>query len=1042
MYQTSVVQQLGVALVVLWTSLTWAVPPASDPRLIEAERLSEQATKLLDEPRNAALLDLAQRAHALRVAATPAGHPARAQAEHLLGQVRHVRDEAALAETHYQKALALATAAEGPRSLLRGEILNDYALLKSSHGHKSEAKDIYNESISIINSLERNPNHTFKLAGTTCNAGLNLLDLAEHKHAGLLIKQANELYRKSGREASSESVDCINNLGLYYVRIGQPDLSIPYYQKALTLSNSLNGPKNLRSATILGNLASEYWGVGRAEDAIEMMEQSLGIREALLGPDSREVARALQNMSLFYSHQGLFEKSYQLILRSQKVYKKISPTSTGYGLSLIHMADLIKAQDDPSRLEEAGKLYIDGIGVLKLNLPPNHYLLQGARHNYANWLNLAGRYQESEENTQQELALLRQELDENSLPIALALFNLGTNRLAYGDTAAAEVHLRRALAIEDRIHGPDYEDLIWTIAPLAFAVSQNGRLDEAVGLLWRCLELVERFVRGARLRTSSAALDSLLTRTYAIQNVIYSLAAAHPSHAGLRALGLSAALLQKGRSLDELATRTALLDLQKADADTQRAMEELKTLWEQLAIAAHGGKESTAVDREAVRALRTRIEQVEQSIARRLTALRDAINVPRPAELLKRLTTKLPADSILFEVVQYRTLPKTGTSSGMKFGPLRYLGMTIDREGRSTVMDLGDADSLEAILKELRASLSHRNGTPTAAMRQLYQRVVAPLDHTLRRKRSWYFAPDGLLSLVPLGIAQSSAGLMIDRHEISVLTSGRDLLREPLPPRPASQLSVFANPVSTDPRYPALESADDEAKTLKRLFPDARLFQGPQASAAALLALQTPGILHIAAHGVTADSGPVARATRGLTMLPDAPRLQEVGELRRSMLETGLVLSADPLQPAPAGGTGTVRLEPSPSSSKSGIVAALQLAGMNPRGTQLVVLSTCSSGLGEVLRTQGVYGAQRALLIAGAETVVTSLWPVDDRATAVLMSDFYQRLLAGESRRSALRNAARRLRQDYAHPFYWAPFVVMGNPSPLFGMPPISKPQP
>lgn len=1042
MYQTSVVRKLGLVVVVLWASLTSAVPPSADPRLIEAERLSEQATKLLDEPRNAALLDLAQRAHALRVAATPAGHPARAQAEHLLGQVRHVRDEAALAETHYQKALELATAAEGPRSLLHGEILNDYALLKYRNSDKQGARLIYSEAISIIESMPATPSNMRKHAETLCNAGLNLLDLVEHNQAGSLIKKAYELYIKSGYGSTSNTLDCINNLALYYGRIGQINQSIECYQKALALSDSLHGSTSRQAATILGNLADAYWYIGRAEEAIEMTERSLQISERLFGPDSREVANALQNMSFFYSEQGQLEKAYQAEIRSQQIYKRISPNGGGYGLSLVHLADLLKAQEDTSKIAEIEKLYTEGISILKINFPPSHYLLQRARHNYTNWLNLTGRYRESEAQTRQELALLQKEPAENSGPIALALFNLGVNRLAYGDTAAAEVNLRQALAIEDRIHGPDYVELIGTMSPLAFAVAQNGRLDEAVGLLWRCLELVERFMRGARLRTSSSALDSLLTRTYAIQNVIYSLAAAHPSHSGLRALGLSAAVQQKGRSLDELVTRTALLDLQKADGDTQRAMEELKTLWEQLAIAAHGMKESTAVDREVVRTLRTRIEQVEQSIARRLTALRDAANMPRPAELLKQLTTKLPADSILFEVVQYRTQPKTGTGSGMKFGPMRYLGMTLDHEGHSTVTDLGDADSLDALLKELRASLSHRNGTPTAPMRQLYQRVVAPLDSTLRRKRSWYFAPDGLLALVPLGIAQSPAGLMMDRHEISLLTSGRDLLREPLPPRPASQLSVFANPVSADPRYPALESADDEAKTLKRLFPDARMFQGPQASAAALLALQTPGILHIAAHGVTSDGEPVARATRGLTMLPDAPRMQAVGELRRSMLETGLVLSADPLQPAPSGGTGTVRLEPSPSSSKTGIVAALQLAGMNLRGTQLVVLSTCSSGLGEVLRTQGVYGAQRALLIAGAETVVTSLWPVDDRATAVLMSDFYQRLLAGESRRSALRNAARKLRQDYAHPFYWAPFVVMGNPGPLFGVPLLSKTQP
>jgi len=85
---------------------------------------------------------------------------------------------------------------------------------------------------------------------------------------------------------------------------------------------------------------------------------------------------------------------------------------------------------------------------------------------------------------------------------------------------------------------------------------------------------------------------------------------------------------------------------------------------------------------------------------------------------------------------------------------------------------------------------------------------------------------------------------------------------------------------------------------------------------------------------------------------------------------------------------------------------------------------------------QGVYGLRRALRVAGAQTVVMSLWKVNDETTRELMVDYYRRLLAGEGRAAALAEAMRSLRARHAHPYYWAPFVAIGVDSPLEGLAP------
>jgi CHAT domain-containing protein len=113
------------------------------------------------------------------------------------------------------------------------------------------------------------------------------------------------------------------------------------------------------------------------------------------------------------------------------------------------------------------------------------------------------------------------------------------------------------------------------------------------------------------------------------------------------------------------------------------------------------------------------------------------------------------------------------------------------------------------------------------------------------------------------------------------------------------------------------------------------------------------------------------------------------------------------------------------------MVTALEVAGLNLWGTQLVVLSACDTGRGEVRLGQGVYGLRRAFVAAGAETVVMSLWKVSDDTTRELMEAYYANLLAGQGRATALHEAMHALRQCQPHPHYWAPFIAVGRDTPL-----------
>jgi CHAT domain-containing protein len=117
----------------------------------------------------------------------------------------------------------------------------------------------------------------------------------------------------------------------------------------------------------------------------------------------------------------------------------------------------------------------------------------------------------------------------------------------------------------------------------------------------------------------------------------------------------------------------------------------------------------------------------------------------------------------------------------------------------------------------------------------------------------------------------------------------------------------------------------------------------------------------------------------------------------------------------------------------AGVLTALEASALNLWGTKLVTLSACDTGVGEVKNGEGVYGLRRAFFLAGAETLVMSLWPVSDSITRSMMADYYRGLSHGLGRGAALRTVQLAMLKDpqRRHPFYWAAFIQAGDWTPL-----------
>jgi CHAT domain-containing protein/tetratricopeptide (TPR) repeat protein len=986
-----------------------------------------------------------------------------------VARVLMAREDHGQAKALFQRSLDIMRRHLDPKHPALATSLNNLAVLYRRTGEYLDAEAAYKEAIEIYQTADDPSVHA--------NALLNLGQLYEvvdrAPEAAVAFRRVIDLLSAASAQADVHYVEAWDRLAHVYEHAGRHAEAEGTLQELLALSRASGGdPAKVLEVELRLHRSREALGVGsgadlgaslaplktsvelnrqsmdmhrrgRYREAMVLAEQSLALVESVVGPQHEYVVTGLSNIGTLALELGDFRRAESAFRRAIEVAersgsddvptlgtlylnlgefhrakgdepqaraaferaralrKKTSgPSSPEYAMIVNALASL---QKDAGNLAEAERLYAEAHEIFERAGSSD-----GLRVTSANLGFLAlrrGDAIEARVQLERAIALTTADVGKDHLDVALLLDNLARVEEATGALESAEALLRQALTIIEASLGQQHYRMAPTLRHLGLLRARRGDRTNAVALLSQASAIedthLSHILIGGSERERQRAVATHARE--ANETIAFHVQAAPDEPAALR-LAFATVLQRKGRVLDAMADSMGALRA-RSDPEVRALLERLAEVSARLAAL---GEPSPRAVTPGLGALTAELEQERQSLDK-LASQRSAEYRPESDVIsIEGVQRALPAGAALVEIFRYqpsRPRPGEHPDAGRT---LRYVAYVMRVEGELDWVDLGEVPVIDRLVDTFRAALADRTRDDIAQhARALDERVMRPLRACLGEARHILLSPDGALNLVPFAALQDEHGrYLVETVSFTYLTSGRDLLR--LTRRRSSRgVPLVVAGVNyalrgLDParrQWPLLPHTLGEADAITDLFPDAVVLGPDEATEAAVRAVAGPRLLHVATHGYF------------------EPGESEGPGAINPLLRSGLLL---------AGANGP------PLGDDDGVLSALEVSGLDLWGTQLVVLSACETALGEVHAGEGVYGLRRALVLAGAESQVISLWQVSSKATRALMRGYYERLSAGLGRTDALHAVQRTmLAGPHPHPHEWAAFIPSGAWEPL-----------
>ena len=987
-------------------------------------------------------------------------HLATAQSYNLIGLFYHYMGDYSKAISYYKKTLAISKKNLGDEHPTIATIYNNIGGVYDSFNNYSESLNYYKKSLGIREKVlgKKHP----ITAKSYFNIGLLYFHMGDYIKSLTNYQKSLSIYKNKLGKEHPQTANNYSGIGAVYQTKGNYQKSLLFYQKSLLIHKKVFGEEHRKTAGIYNNIATLYNDMSKYSNALNYHKKALSIRKRVLGEEHIDTATSYNNIGLLYQDMGEYKKALNSYKKALSIRKRVLgeehiDTATSYnniGVFYQSMGEYSKALKYLNKAlirtekvlgkEHAGtaKIY-NNIGALynvmedyekaldytKLSVSITEKVFGKEHINTAiSYNNLGSLYQENMKEYEKALIYYQKSLDiskknlgEKNRYTAVFYRSIGSLYNALKNYPKSLKNLKKSLAIVEKISSKEHRYTAILYNSVGTLYQNMGNYSTAYKYAKKSFNIFIKDqeqdfqILNTKEKESYLKLNKDKTSLLFISAYFYS--RNHKNN--------TKSIFQE--------TFNSWINYKGSIFDSENS---IATLYENATDKAL--KEKI----EALTSSKRRLAQLYQSIPEPKEQKRWQENLKKTEQTITELTNQIAIKAESFKEQQglksisYQDIANNLQEDELyidyvKAGEYYYV-FTLDRKENIsfTQIDTKSTKEINMLVKTFRENITKATDSSLESLSKLYELTIEkPLSTLIQSKKRLIISPDGALRLLPFEAMfdKTDNKYFIETKEIRYIPSGKELVRlykYSHNQKSKNKVVIFANPnfkatnireskieeeISITPntnrgamlekfydkfrKITPLPGTKKEADNIKNIFHKSLTvidYQEEEANEANLMQVKEPKILHIATHGFFINDN----------------------SFPNPMLKSGIILSGAT--------SSTIR------GKSDGIVTALKLSGLKLKGTDLVVLSACKTGVVDINSTESVSGLGKAFIQAGAKDIVMSLWSVNDQATEKLMTSFYEEMQSHSNYSKALKEAKLKMIRNNVHPFYWAGFILSG----------------
>jgi len=892
-----------------------------------------------------------------------------------------------------------------------------YAILFGDNSSLFESKENYQNLKGFSYFLFENKASDLIQARNSNTAGEMLYITNHFEVAEKAFLKSLQIYEKIKYLDSTDAVLTMNNLGLLYQTIGKYSLSEKYLNMAL--SKRKNPEKDTSGyAATLNNLGVLYKIQGNFTEA----EQYLKLAESFVkknnGENNIQYAIILNNQAMVNQMINKTEKAEELMVKSLNIAEKHTKAKSATFVRLnVNLALLYQATKNYTKAEE---IYLDAMNIKKRQLGRNHPDYAVLLRNLASLYVEMGKFENVESLLTEASLIYKDNFGKENPLYGKTLFELATFYQIQKKYTDADTLFKQALFIQKNYleqHNPDliatYENLAknyWMLNKPKLALENYKiALDDyiyRVNTYFEAMSDAEKTKFWAEIQPKFITFYNFAAK---YQNEIPEISSyVYNYHIQTKALLLNSSRKVKNRILSSENTQLII---------KYQELQDMKSYISKLYTLTNEELNERKINLDS-------LIDVSENLEKELTNLSSDYKLTSEQKKLTYYSISQTLNDIdavveIIRVEKYSNLKITDS--------IFYIALVIKKQQKlpeMTVFEEGNKMETDYISQYHKAIMNGKK------MEVFYGYFWEKIEKLTSKQTNIYLSVDGIYNQLNVNTIQYPDGnYLIDKKLVYYLTNSKDVIelkqnlevKDNVWERTAVLIGFPDYNLGMPEGFSVvslLPGTKVEVENLNKIMLNNKwttsLLMQKDATETALKKIDNPYVLHIATHGYFLETSKINdEENRSFGVEPTRA-------LENPLLRSGILLA----------GADKTMLNFNVDDNKSsddGILNAYEAMVLNLDKTKLVILSACQTGLGDIKTGEGVYGLQRAFQIAGAQTIITSLWAVSDDGTQDLMTAFYKNWLSSGNEYEAFRKAALEIKTKYKYPYYWGAFVLVGK---------------